>query len=131
MRPVLTRRHGEADIDETTDTWDAVEWLVRNVPHNNGRVGVRGASYPGFYASMAAINAHPAVVVVSPQAPVTEWMGGDDSPEAIPWGMPTAQFYTDSIGVPLFHYYLEGLTGAELCEYEAAVFETGETHGGS
>ncbi len=78
VRPVVTDRRGNTDVDETTDTYDTVEWLIRNVPGNNGRVGVRGTSYPGFYASMAAINAHPAVKVVSPQAPVTEWMGGDD-----------------------------------------------------
>jgi putative CocE/NonD family hydrolase len=78
VRPVVTDRRSNADVDETTDTYDTVEWLIHNVPGNNGRVGVRGTSYPGFYASMAAINAHPAVKVVSPQAPVTEWMGGDD-----------------------------------------------------
>jgi putative CocE/NonD family hydrolase len=271
MRPVVPERRGNTDIDETTDTYDTVEWLIHNVPGNNGRVGVRGTSYPGFYASMAAINAHPAVKVVSPQAPVTEWMGGDDffhngalllphffdffagfgrprphptttgtgprldhgTPDgydfflhrlgalanvnprfyhdsiafwnqvlqhtqwddwwaarsarpylrdlrpamlwvggwfdtenlwgalhayaaaesqspgatnrlvmgpwshgqwnwdtgdslgAIPWGMSTSQFYSDSIEVPFFRYYLEGETGTPPRSYEAAVFETG------
>jgi putative CocE/NonD family hydrolase len=77
VRPVVEHRTPR-DIDETTDTWDTVEWLIHNVPGNNGRVGVVGTSYPGFYAQMAAIDAHPAVKAVSPQAPVTEWMGGDD-----------------------------------------------------
>ncbi|HTT68244.1 MAG TPA: CocE/NonD family hydrolase [Gemmatimonadales bacterium] len=77
VRPVVEHRTSH-DVDETTDTWDTVDWLVKNVAGNNGRVGVRGTSYPGFYAEMAAIDAHPAVKVVSPQAPVTEWMGGDD-----------------------------------------------------
>jgi hypothetical protein len=77
VRPVVPHRTSQ-DVDETTDTYDAVDWLIKNVPFNNGRVGVRGTSYPGFYAEMAAIGAHPAVKVVSPQAPVTEWMGGDD-----------------------------------------------------
>jgi len=77
VRPVVAHRTNQ-DVDETTDTYDMVDWLIRNVPFNNGRVGVRGTSYPGFYAEMAAIGAHPAVKVVSPQAPVTEWMGGDD-----------------------------------------------------
>jgi putative CocE/NonD family hydrolase len=77
VRPVVAHRTSK-DVDETTDTWDTVDWLVKNLPLNNGRVGVRGTSYPGFYAEMAAIDAHPAVKVVSPQAPVTEWMGGDD-----------------------------------------------------
>ena len=77
VRPVVAHRTSK-DVDETTDTYDTVDWLVKNLPFNNGRVGVRGTSYPGFYAEMAAIDAHPAVKVVSPQAPVTEWMGGDD-----------------------------------------------------
>ena len=78
VRPYIENKRSNQDVDETTDTYDTVEWLVRNVPGNNGRVGVRGTSYPGFYSSMAAIDAHPAVKAVSPQAPVTEWMGGDD-----------------------------------------------------
>jgi putative CocE/NonD family hydrolase len=77
VRPVVPHRTSQ-DVDETTDTYDTVDWLIKNVAFNNGRVGVRGTSYPGFYAEMAAIDAHPAVKVVSPQAPVTEWMGGDD-----------------------------------------------------
>lgn len=65
-------------VDESTDTFDTVDWLVKNVPNNSGRVGVWGISYPGFYAAQAAVNAHPAVKAVSPQAPVTEWFVGDD-----------------------------------------------------
>jgi len=64
--------------DETTDTYDTVEWLVKNVPNNNGRAGVWGISYPGFYTSTAMIDAHPAVKAVSPQAPVGDWFIGDD-----------------------------------------------------
>lgn len=78
VRPYIENKRSSQDVDETSDTYDTVEWLIHNVPGNSGRVGVRGTSYPGFYASMAAIDAHPAVKVVSPQAPVTEWMGGDD-----------------------------------------------------
>ncbi len=65
-------------IDESTDAWDTVDWLVKNVPNNNGKVGLWGISYPGFYAAQAAINAHPAIKAVSPQAPVTDWFMGDD-----------------------------------------------------
>ncbi len=65
-------------IDEATDTWDTIDWLLKNVKHNNGRVGVSGISYPGFYATMAALSGHPAIRVVSPQAPVTDWFIGDD-----------------------------------------------------
>jgi len=78
VRPYIEHKRSNRDVDETSDTYDTVEWLIHNVPGNNGRVGVRGTSYPGFYSSMAAIDAHPAVKAVSPQAPVTEWMGGDD-----------------------------------------------------
>jgi len=64
--------------DETTDTYDTVDWLIKNVPNNNGRVGVFGVSYPGFLATMAGINPHPAVKAISPQAPMTDtWMGDD------------------------------------------------------
>lgn len=65
-------------IDESTDAYDTVAWLVRHLPNNNRRVGFWGISYPGFYAAQAAIDAHPAVKAVSPQAPVTEWFIGDD-----------------------------------------------------
>jgi hypothetical protein len=78
VRPVIDHRQGPQDIDETTDTYDTIDWLLTNVPGNNGRVGISGISYGGFYSSMGAINAHPAVKAVSPQAPVSAWMHGDD-----------------------------------------------------
>jgi Predicted acyl esterases len=77
VRPVLPKK-GPKDVDETTDAFDTVDWLVKNVPHNNGKVGTWGISYPGFYAALAAIDAHPALVAVSPQAPVADWFAGDD-----------------------------------------------------
>jgi putative CocE/NonD family hydrolase len=65
-------------VDEATDTWDTVDWLVRNLPNNNGRVGVMGVSYPGWLAGMAGVNPHPAVKAISPQAPMTDtWLGDD------------------------------------------------------
>jgi len=70
---------GPTDTDESSDTWDTIEWLVSNVPCNNGRVGMWGVSYPGFYVSAGMIDAHPALVAVSPQAPVTDYFLGDDS----------------------------------------------------
>ncbi|MDX1983691.1 MAG: CocE/NonD family hydrolase [Bryobacteraceae bacterium] len=72
------RPRNPGGVDETTDTWDTVEWLVKNLPNNNGRVGVWGISYPGFYTSTAMIDAHPAIKAVSPQAPVGDWFIGDD-----------------------------------------------------
>ncbi len=78
IRPVIPFKKGNNDTDETTDTWDTVEWLINNVKNNNGNVGIFGISYPGFYSTMGIINAHPAVKAVSPQAPVTAWFIGDD-----------------------------------------------------
>ncbi len=64
--------------DESTDAYDTVEWLVKHVANNDGRVGVLGVSYPGFLTTMAGINPHPAVKVISPQAPMTDtWLGDD------------------------------------------------------
>ncbi|WP_223649016.1 CocE/NonD family hydrolase [Hymenobacter psoromatis] len=65
--------------DESTDTYDTIEWLLKHVPGNNGRVGITGISYPGFYASASLPNAHPALKAVSPQAPVTDEFIGDDA----------------------------------------------------
>ena len=65
-------------MDESTDTYDTVAWLLKNVPGNNGRAGVVGTSYPGFLAMMAGIDPHPAVKAISPQAPMIDvWMGDD------------------------------------------------------
>jgi len=78
IRPQLGRKGGPADIDESTDTYDTIDWLVGNVAGNNGRVGLWGISYPGFYAAAGAIDAHPALKAVSPQAPLVDWFLGDD-----------------------------------------------------
>ncbi|HKR23475.1 MAG TPA: CocE/NonD family hydrolase [Pyrinomonadaceae bacterium] len=78
VRPHKTTKSGPRDIDESTDTYDTIEWLLKNVPNNNGRVGMWGISYPGFYTSMGAIDAHPALKAASPQAPIADWFIGDD-----------------------------------------------------
>ena len=78
IRPVIPVKKSDKDFDESTDTWDTVDWLVKNIKNNNGNVGIFGISYPGFYSTMGLINAHPAVKAVSPQAPVTAWFMGDD-----------------------------------------------------
>lgn len=70
---------GPRDFDESSDTYDTIEWLIKNVPHNNGRVGIYGISYPGFYAAAGMIDAHPALKVASPQAPVSDLYMGDDA----------------------------------------------------
>lgn len=76
VRPQLQR--GQKGIDESTDTYDTIDYLVKHVPNNNGSVGLTGISYPGFYAGAGAINNHPALKAVSPQAPVSDWFQGDD-----------------------------------------------------
>jgi putative CocE/NonD family hydrolase len=74
-------RHDVGDgkgIDESTDMYDTVEWLLKNVPANNGRVGILGISYPGFYTAASIVDGHPAIKAASPQAPVTDlWMNDD------------------------------------------------------
>ena len=77
MRPLADHQNRNA-TDESTDAYDTVEWLIRNVAGNNGRVGVVGTSYPGFLAMMAGIEPHPAVKAISPQAPMIDvWIGDD------------------------------------------------------
>jgi uncharacterized protein len=77
VRPFIPNKTGK-QIDEASDTYDAIDWMINNIPGNNKRVGCFGISYPGFYATMAALSGHPALKAVSPQAPVTDWFIGDD-----------------------------------------------------
>lgn len=79
MTPHKFDKKSAKDTDESTDTYDTVEWLLKNIPRNNGRVGITGISYPGFYASASLPDAHPAIKAVSPQAPVTDEFVGDDA----------------------------------------------------
>ena len=78
MRPQNDHKNKPADIDESSDTYDTIDWLVKNIPNNNGRVGMWGISYPGFYTAVGAIDAHPALKAASPQAPISDWFIGDD-----------------------------------------------------
>ena len=78
IRPHKPVKSGPKDTDESTDTYDTVDWLVKHVPGNSGKVGMWGISQPGFYATAGMIDAHPALVAVSPQAPVTDYYMGDD-----------------------------------------------------
>lgn len=78
VRPYKPRKSGPTDFDESTDTYDTIEWLINNLPNQTGRVGMWGISYPGFYTSMGIIDAHPALKAASPQAPIADWFIGDD-----------------------------------------------------
>jgi uncharacterized protein len=77
VRPFNANKKGN-ETDEASDTYDTVDWLVKTLKTSNGHVGAFGISYPGFYATMAALSNHPALKAVSPQAPVTDWFMGDD-----------------------------------------------------
>ena len=78
VRPYIPNKTAPSEVDEASDTYDTIEFLLKTIPNHNGRVGISGTSYPGFYATMAALSGHPALKAVSPQAPVTEWFIGDD-----------------------------------------------------
>jgi putative CocE/NonD family hydrolase len=77
VRPIIDNKKGN-ETDESSDTYDTIDWLIKNLPNNNGKVGVEGISYPGFYSTATLPYAHPALKAVSPQAPVTDWFIGDD-----------------------------------------------------
>jgi putative CocE/NonD family hydrolase len=72
MTPELENHKTNKDVDEGTDTYDTIDWLLKNLPNNNGKVGVWGISYPGFYTTTALLSRHPALVAASPQAPIAD-----------------------------------------------------------
>ncbi len=78
MRPYIKIKQSVNDVDESSDTYDTIEWLINNIENHNGKVGQWGNSYPGFYTVMGALDAHPNLVAVSPQAPIADWFIGDD-----------------------------------------------------
>ena len=78
VTPHIANKKNKKDVDESSDTYDTVDWLLKNIKNNNGRVGLYGISYPGFYATACLPGAHPAIKAVSPQAPVTDEFIGDD-----------------------------------------------------
>lgn len=77
VTPHIEKKRSSKDVDESTDTYDTIEYLLKNVSGHNGRVGLAGISYPGFYSSAGMIDAHPALKAVSPQAPVGDWYFDD------------------------------------------------------
>ena len=79
MTPHIDEKKSPKDVDDSSDTYDTIEFLVKHVANNNGKVGIWGISYPGFYTSASIIDSHPALVAASPQAPMTDLFLGDDS----------------------------------------------------
>jgi len=79
MRPHIDEKKSPQDVDDASDTYDTIDFLLKHVPNNNGKVGIWGISYPGFYTSASIIDSHPALVAASPQAPMTDLFMGDDA----------------------------------------------------
>ncbi len=79
MTPHLDKKSSKTDVDESSDTYDTMEWLLKNIPNHNGNAGIWGISYPGFYTSASIIDSHPAIKAASPQAPVIDLYMGDDA----------------------------------------------------
>jgi uncharacterized protein len=79
MRPHIDVKKSPKDVDDSSDMYDTLEFLLHHVPGNNGKAGIVGISYPGFYTSASMIDSHPALKAASPQAPMTDLFMGDDS----------------------------------------------------
>jgi putative CocE/NonD family hydrolase len=100
VRPQIPNKRGPQDIDESSDTYDTIDWLIKNVRGHNGSVGMWGISYPGFYASTGLIDAHPALKAASPQAPIADWFVGDDFHHNGALYLPHAFRFFDIFGRP-------------------------------
>jgi putative CocE/NonD family hydrolase len=77
MTPFIENKNSVQDVDESTDAYDTIDWLIKNLKNHNNRAGMWGISYPGFYTSYAAIDGHPALKCISPQAPIGDWFFDD------------------------------------------------------
>jgi putative CocE/NonD family hydrolase len=100
VRPHNDNKKGKKDVDESSDTYDTIDWLIKNVPNNNGKAGIYGISYPGFYSTASLPGAHPGLKAVSPQAPVTDWFMGDDFHHNGAFFQTDAFAFYSSFGVP-------------------------------
>ncbi|MGB8970377.1 MAG: CocE/NonD family hydrolase, partial [Candidatus Sulfotelmatobacter sp.] len=79
MRPHIDNKKSKQDVDDSSDLYDTIDWLLKNVPNNNGNAGIWGISYPGFFTSASIIDSHPALKAASPEAPMTNLFMGDDA----------------------------------------------------
>jgi putative CocE/NonD family hydrolase len=100
VRPQIDVKRGPQDVDESSDTYDTIDWLIRNVPNHNGKVGMWGISYPGFYTAAGIIDAHPALKAASPQAPIADWFIGDDFHHNGALYLPAAYRFLSAFGHP-------------------------------
>ncbi len=99
MRPHVATKKGPRDVDESTDTYDTIEWLLANLENHNGKVGQWGVSYPGFYTAAGMIDSHPALKAASPQAPIADWFW-DDMHHHGAFILPLAFNFFSSFGQP-------------------------------
>lgn len=113
VRPYKANKTKE-EIDEASDTYDTIDWLINFTKNNNGKVGVLGISYPGFYATQAALSHHPALKAVSPQAPVTEWFIGDDFHHNGAFMMMDAFGFYSGFGRPMLNPTTSGRAGYQF-----------------
>ncbi len=111
VTPAVANKKSKKDVDESSDTYDTIDWLLKNTK-NNGNVGLYGISYPGFFATASLPDAHPAIKAVSPQAPVTDEFIGDDCNHN------GAFFLLDNFG---FYNFFEG-TKSENGESYSGIF---------
>jgi uncharacterized protein len=79
MHPHIDDKKSNKDVDDASDLYDTIDWLLKNIPNNNGNAGIWGISYPGFYTSASMIDSHPALKAASPEAPMTDLFMGDDA----------------------------------------------------
>ena len=111
-RPQGDPRNPQA-TDESTDAWDTIDWLVKHLPNNNGKVGVLGISYRGWLAGLAGVNPHPALKAISPQAPMVDtWLGDDFFHQGA---------FRQTQGV-LYAAYIEGKNGLTIPDYDQFQF---------
>jgi putative CocE/NonD family hydrolase len=113
MRPHVAKKKGRTDVDESTDTYDTIEWLLEHVEGHNGKVGLWGISYPGFYAHAGMIDSHPALAAVSPQAAIADWFW-DDMHHHGAFILPLAFRFFSSFGKPRPEPTTEGAEGFEF-----------------
>jgi hypothetical protein len=114
MRPHIDVKKSPQDVDDASDTYDTIEFLLKHVPNNNGKMGIWGISYPGFYTSASIIDSHPALVAASPQAPMTDLFLGDDSYHGGAF-MLSANF---GFYAPFFHPQQNPLTPKPTVEFD-------------
>ena len=98
MRPQTAHlKKDKGVVDDATDAYDTIELLIKNLPQHNNRVGILGISYPGYYASVAGINSHPALKAISPQAPIADWFFDDFHRNGV-FVTPMAFYFLDTFG---------------------------------